>query len=504
MNKVGIKINIGFVIVILGILILCTGYTYEKTKTINNYYKVYLDGEVLGIINSKEGLEEYINNEQQVLKDKYDVDKVYAPNGLEIVPYKTYDNDIKSIENIYNKINGLAPFTINGYVIEINREERVLSDKESTEDFEKQTKLYVLHKEDFVNSVNRVVNTFIDGEQYKLYLDGEQLEIENTGEILEDVYIEDEILIKKDFISVKEEIFIEEEELTKKLLFGTTEKQKTYVVKKGDNITDVSYDNQLNTDEFLIANPEFNSVDNLLYEGQEVIIGLINPEISVISKTFLVSEAVRKYETEFVDDDSLYVGKTKTSVDGVNGLDKVSQKVKSRNGDIINVDNIATEVLTPATNAVVLKGTKKYPSATNYGIVAVEGIWAWPTEPNYYITSYYTWRWGRFHAGIDIAGTGKRSNIYAANSGVVVERQYSGSRGNAIVVDHGNGYFTEYLHLDWNGYAVELGDAVEIGQVIGYMGTTGRSTGVHLHFGVWKGGAPYKPGAKHINPLSLY
>ncbi|MEV0153588.1 peptidoglycan DD-metalloendopeptidase family protein [Micromonospora sp. NPDC050686] len=102
------------------------------------------------------------------------------------------------------------------------------------------------------------------------------------------------------------------------------------------------------------------------------------------------------------------------------------------------------------------------------------------------ITSCYGQRWGTLHAGIDFAmpaGT----PIHAAAAGTVVKAGDAGDGyGNSVFVDHGNGYLTHYAHQ--SRLVVSEGDQVSAGELIGYEGSTGDSTGPHLHFEVHQGG----------------
>ncbi len=84
-----------------------------------------------------------------------------------------------------------------------------------------------------------------------------------------------------------------------------------------------------------------------------------------------------------------------------------------------------------------------------------------------------------FHAGMDIGGE-KGEPVAASANGIVTNAEWTGGYGNMIEIDHGNGLTTRYGHLSQIG--VQLGDAVQRGQIIGLIGSTGRSTGPHLHF----------------------
>ncbi|GAA0500658.1 membrane protein [Paractinoplanes deccanensis] len=100
------------------------------------------------------------------------------------------------------------------------------------------------------------------------------------------------------------------------------------------------------------------------------------------------------------------------------------------------------------------------------------------------VTSCYGPRWGRMHQGVDIAGP-YGSPILAVGAGVVVRAGEAAGYGNAVLVDHGNGYLTHYGHLAT--VAVRAGDHVRTGQRIGDEGSTGHSTGPHLHLEVHAG-----------------
>lgn len=175
------------------------------------------------------------------------------------------------------------------------------------------------------------------------------------------------------------------------------------------------------------------------------------------------------------------------------------------------------------TEAVVVNNTDIEDASSNVVMLSNKAqldYWAWPTDSNYVITSYFGYRWGSMHDAIDISGPGYGSNIYAANSGVVSmvkggcvagNTSCNGRGGNYIVINHNNNnYYTIYMHL--KDIKVSVGQVVSRGQVIGTMGNTGNVipvptasspyNGTHLHFGVYIG-EPYR-GGYAINPLGLY
>ena len=112
----------------------------------------------------------------------------------------------------------------------------------------------------------------------------------------------------------------------------------------------------------------------------------------------------------------------------------------------------------------------------------------WPV--NAPITSPFGWRWGRMHEGIDL-GAAYGSPIAAAAAGVVIYAGWEGGYGNLVVIDHGGGLATAYGHQ--SRIAVSVGQSVSQGETIGYVGSTGHSTGPHLHFEVRVNGQAVDP-----------
>ena len=113
------KVKILILFFVLSISSLSVGFTFKTNKVPNNYYQVYLDNKVLGVIKSKKKLEDYIDKRGDYYKKKYKVKKVYAPNGIEIKKLVTYNDKVLSVREVYKKIEKKKPFTIRGYKFEI-------------------------------------------------------------------------------------------------------------------------------------------------------------------------------------------------------------------------------------------------------------------------------------------------------------------------------------------------------------------------------------------------
>ena len=342
----------------------------------------------------------------------------------------------------------------------------------------------------------KTVFSFVTEEEYENVINETQNAIIDTGEIIEALYIEDYITSKEAYIPVNEKIYTNEEELTQVLLFGSDKNMSVYTVSKEDTLESVAEANKMNVNELLIANSALRSENALLYEGQQLTVGVMNPLFSMVEEKHVVSDQTISYKTEYVYDNTKMVGEQYVRTQGSNGITRVTQKVKIVNGETINALISGSEEIKPVVNEVIVRGGKR-------PTIVSAGNWGWPTNIPYIITSNYGWRWGRLHRGVDISGTGYGSPIYAAKPGVVVDVSYHNSFGFYVTINHQNGYYTRYEHMANLSRYVKPGDYVKMGDTIGDMGNSGASQGTHLHFEIWDG-YPYRAGSNSYNPLLFY
>lgn len=371
------KLSLLVAVMLVLSLFLVTGFTTKRQNT-HTVYRVYLKGKSLGIIKSKDSLEKYINKKQAEIKEKYNVKKVYVPSELDIVKEITYDDDLTSVEKIYNKIKDISPFTISGYAVKIKGVDSKDSAGKTIKG--KNQTIYILDKKVFSNSVNNIVKSFIPEDEYNAFVNDTQKEIEDVGKIIEKIYIENTITIRKQKVPVDKKIYQEEKELSKYLLFGTTEDQQKYTVKAGDTIEDVAFDNKMSTEEFLISNPSISNAKSLLYAGQEVTLGILKPQFNVVEKDYVVIQEEKKYTTETKYDDSKYLGYTEIQQKGSNGLNRVTQIITKVNGATTNITPAGTEVIKETINEIIIKGGKKS-MYNGYGsVLPTKGEWGWPAS----------------------------------------------------------------------------------------------------------------------------
>lgn len=547
------KLGTYFLVFILSIIIFLFGFQFSSKKEPNIYYKVYLEDELIGTIESREELEDYINSQASVIRDNireytkkidayntykelvsknnlsdssnivnaqtllsnqkqynlsnFDMDnlnyylsneiynlssytlkemqeyvdanqiymkvnEVYTPNGIDIKKVYTYENSAETVSEIYKRIISKESCSIAGYKFTIK------SNKEDVKDIV----VYTLDKETMQNAIDQLITIFVNEETYEKYKNNTQSEITTTGSIIEKIYVDEEITFKAVNVSVEEKIYTDASELSAYLLLGDNYEQRNVQVKQGDSIESISFDNQISVQEFLIFNKEYTSRDNLLVPGTDVIISKIDPKIQIVVENYEVIDKETEYNVVEQYDENMLQGNVLVIQEGENGLERVSQNVKTINGQINYVDPAGKETIKSSVPKVISIGTRYIPT------VGSTTSWGWPTTSGYTISSYYGYRpaifgEGNFHSGIDIAGTGYGSYVYASNNGVIARIGYTqDGLGYNIIIDHNNGYFSVYGHMSGFAPGLTLGSTVERGSVIGYVGSSGWATGPHLHF----------------------
>lgn len=201
------------------------------------------------------------------------------------------------------------------------------------------------------------------------------------------------------------------------------------------------------------------------------------------------------YSTKYVYDDDLWVVQEEVIEQGRAGSKEIVYHVKLKNGQEIGREIYSSRIVEEPRNALVARGTARVPAMGT-------GRFVWPVEDGGRITpgrGFSSW-----HTGIDI-DTDAGVNVLAADDGIIWYAGYGPSQGNYIVIYHGR-YWTVYLHNQAN--LVRPGDSVNRGEVIARVGSTGRSTGPHLHFevrlddgtGEWITYSQHEP----IDPLQFF
>ncbi|RXT08873.1 M23 family metallopeptidase [Ammoniphilus sp. CFH 90114] len=292
-------------------------------------------------------------------------------------------------------------------------------------------------------------------------------------------------------VKFKESVSIEEsrinpdkimtkEELMSLLVKGSVE-QMIHTVKPGDCISCIAGQYGITSQDIYRNNPGITE-DTLLQLGQDIIVTAARPKLTVQTIEEKEVEEVIHYKIEAQTTETMFRGEQKVIQEGKEGRKRVTYQIIRENGVQTEKKIMEEVILAEAVNKIIQKGSKVKP---NRG----DGKFTWPTHGGR-ITSGFGPRWGRTHKGLDIAGVSNRG-IKASDNGKVVQAGWNGNYGKSVIIDHGNGYKTLYGHL--SSVSVSVGDVVQKGDKIGVMGSTGESTGTHLHFEIIKNGSNTNP-----------
>ncbi len=261
-----------------------------------------------------------------------------------------------------------------------------------------------------------------------------------------------------------------------------------YTVKSGDTLIGIAHSCGLTLGELRERNPAYESTD-ILHIGDVLTIEHASALLQVcryLQKTY--TETV-PYETKVYFNDNFYVDEQRVLQQGKNGSRKVTAEIEYTDGVETARNVLESEVLTKPVTKKVRIGTQKGTRSDGSGVAS--GTFTWPLPHFKTITSYYGARWGTVHQGLDISGYNVYgASIVAADGGTVYAVNRTSQWGTgmfagygyAVIIDHGNGLRTLYAHC--SKISVVPGQRVSKGQVIAYVGNTGKSTGPHLHFEV--------------------
>lgn len=278
---------------------------------------------------------------------------------------------------------------------------------------------------------------------------------------------------------------------------GTLEEAKTKIyakeneatiieIKPGDNLWNLAKANGITLKDLETLNPEIDP--ERIFPGDKLVVKPFKPILDVVVELENTVVETIPFKVTQEKDNTMYKNQKKTIQEGIDGEKEVTYSIVLTNGYQTSLEIINENVLKEPINAVVKVGTKTTVSRggrVNYGVVQGKRVSSSFGSRIHPITGRRT-----FHDGVDIAAN-HGTAVYAYSGGRVVEARYNGGYGYNIVIDHGNGLKTRYAHL--SKMSVKVGQKVDTGQRIGSVGSTGTSTGPHLHFEVIRNGKLQNP-----------
>ncbi|MBQ4643564.1 MAG: peptidoglycan DD-metalloendopeptidase family protein [Oscillospiraceae bacterium] len=332
---------------------------------------------------------------------------------------------------------------------------------------------------DFIGSTDEADNllTLLDEyrEQYREEGDTEsKLQFKQNVSLVDGVYPTSSIMATSEF---------------KNLINSEIEGEKYHVVAAGESPSLIADMYDLYYQELEAMNPRLKE-NSTVRVGDELIVSKSVSYLNVTSTRREVYNEDIPYPTNKTKSDKYYTTYSKVTKAGVPGEQRVTALVTYEDGVAVARQVLATEVLKEPVAREMTVGTKNpiysvgNASGTSKGFI-------WPTIGGH--VSCPIWGY-KGHTGVDIAGCGYGSNIYASAAGTVVKVKWGNTGyGYHVIINHGDGIQTLYAHMS-NIY-VKNGQYVNQGDIIGAMGSTGNSTGTHLHFEVRING-------QYVNPLN--
>lgn len=231
----------------------------------------------------------------------------------------------------------------------------------------------------------------------------------------------------------------------------------------------------------------YSDVDGIIVDGARLAEKLEQGQYLHIQKTVTSTETVEvPFEVLETKDYSKYQGYSMVTKEGVNGISRVTTTKIYVDDELTAAEKETTVIREPVPEERTVGG-KGYYGGGWVGSPSSSGF-LWPAPSCSYISSPYGYRSSGFHKGTDICRAGGGANgtaVIASRAGTVEYAGYSNvGYGYMVLINHGDGYKTRYGHMQANSLCVSVGEEVYAGQQLGRIGSTGNSTGPHLHFEV--------------------
>lgn len=427
------------------ILITAVFYLGFQISQQNNAYSFHLNDKQIGVV-EEEKLAEEAFNETKLLIEEEIKHPIHINEEMSINPIHVSKKELMTKEELITQIQNNITYEVQGYVIKVNgKVQAILKDKKEAEEV-----------------LDEVKNTYI-----------------KEGTEVEEISFVEEVVIEPQFVEDLKMVYTKEEAIA--TLTKSTEQQKIYIIKEGDSLWAIAEKYEMSVEDLLKANLDLEE-DSLLQIGQEISLVIPKPLLSVMTKEkYTYNEPIEK-PVVYQEDDSQYKNYLKVVQHGEEGEKEITAYKVRINGYEESKEIISEKVIKEPTEAILIVGTKTPPpkSATGSFKMPVSGR----------LSSPFGSRWGTFHAGIDLAAPSGTS-IYASDGGTVVEAGWHGGYGYLVRINHGNGFETFYAHA--SKIYVTVGQKVAKGERIAAVGSTGNSTGSHLHFEIRKNGEARNP-----------
>jgi murein DD-endopeptidase MepM/ murein hydrolase activator NlpD len=420
--------------------------THENNVFATESYSILVDGEEVCKVRQQNLLEPTIKKIESDLEKTANLDLVIE-NKFEEVTSMAKDSEITSPDDLYNVLKSEINYSLLAYSIKVNGESVGIVETE----YDAQNVITDV-KSYFTKNVDQ--NTIIEVSTAE-NVEVEQIKVDNSE--------------------------IQKAEDVKNYIIRGTDKEEKYIVEQGDTYWTIAEYFNMALDDLISANPTSDSEH--IQIGDELNLIVPKPFVNVQVKRKVTKEEKIEFETKYEYVSYMYNDEKTVKTDGKYGLSEIQAIVTEQNGIQIAKEVVSEKVIENPKTEVIVTGTQDPPPSkgTGYFINPL---------PASSISSRFGSRSGGFHTGLDMAKS-SGSSIKAADGGTVIFAGWSGSYGYMVEIDHGGGFSTRYAHC--REIYVSRGEKVYQGKIVGTVGTTGVSTGPHLHFEVRKYGNAVNP-----------
>lgn len=429
-------------------------YSVDLKTVVDIYDKK--DKKLIGTISSLEELEKYYDKILTYKFGEKNLKNIYVE-----IPNNLIFNERKMNPIEYEEFKkGVSPLSGNNSVFEriFKRSELKIPAIEVKVGIGENTKTFnVISIEMWTNTTNEFLS-IKKNEELKLFNKNTSFSIDSNVEfnrkniLIEDILTEEQLRINITGTSVFED-------------------------ENSNDLTQIASSFQTTVEKILFLNKTLNE-NSIILPNMKILIPEEKNGIPLFAISYLDRIERFPFSIEYTYDDSLYEGEEEIIQEGIEGERLVNVGIKlNSSGEEVLLSKIEKETLSYPTNKIISIGTK-------YADFRGTGTFIWPSNSQRVAAEFMDPTYGGDHYGIDI-NDGLNRDVLAADNGTVIVAEFNSSYGNYIIINHNNGLWTLYAHL--NTIEARVGQTAVKGKRIGGMGTTGISTGVHLHFEIRDG-----------------
>lgn len=510
-----IRLKTAYLILFFAFLFFPSFHKIEHTG--NNMFTIYLNGQEVGLVESTENAKTYLRQaRKELIRETGDLVFVNAnltTEGRELMVGRV-DSEKDIVQNMYRVLQGdkLADrsssfmIKINQFTINIKNSDEVkavlqaaLNKYDPENEFlvdlilDPDRELNVLTTK-ITNSTDRYIeaNALPSAGIEKAFFDIDQnlkerikVSFDDYDYGMVDLYYDSEIEVIETYLP---ESAITDVATATEILTKDQEKNTIYEVQSGDTLSEIACNVDIPLDQIIEMNETLDDENSTIRVGDELIITVPEPELSVGRQEEIYYEEDYDAPIEYVYNDNWYITEKKTLTQPSAGHRNVAAIVTYHNDNVTDTEILKEQITISPVAKVVEIGTKTPPTY-------IKPISGGRLSSSFGKRSAPKKGASTYHRGIDWA-TPVGTAVMASSSGTVSRAGWGSGYGYVIYIDHEDGKQTRYGHL--SKVLVSVGQKVQQGQKIALSGNTGVSTGPHIHFEILVNGSQVNP-MKYLN-----